>query len=150
MQRNLQLEELIKPIINKLGYSFEGLEYILAPNGATLRIYIDSEQGISADNCQKVSYQVDNVLTVEGNISDYALEVSSPGINKKLFFLEQFVKEVGSTIKISLSIPIETQRNFKGKLKSVEGEHILLYTEDGTDLKFDFENIDKAQVVPEW
>ncbi len=150
MQRHLDLEDLVWPVIKKMGYNFIGLEYAPTNKGAILRIYIDSEQGLNIDDCQKVSYQISQVLSVEDSKNNYTLEVSSPGIDRKLFSVEQCALQIGKTIKINLAYPIETQRNFKGVLQAVQGKQLYLNMEDGREMVFNFEDVDRAQVVPEW
>lgn len=150
MQNNLDLVQIIKPVISGLGYNFYGLEYIANKNSPTVCIYIDSSSGVSVDDCQKVSYQVAQVLSVEDNASQYNLEVSSPGIERKLFTIEQCNSQVGKTIKITTAVPIEKQRNFTGILQQVVGEQLYLAVEGGEKKVFDFTNINSAQVVAEW
>lgn len=146
MRRYLDLENLVVPIIKTFGCEFVGLECISADQNAILRIYIDKEQGLSVEDCKKVSYQVDQVLTVDGNYSNYTLEVSSPGIERKLYSIEQCKLQIGKTLKISVAYPIDGQRNFKGVLQSVQGEQIYLTLEDGRVMAFNFEDVDRARI----
>ena len=86
-QDPLKIGELLEPGIRSLGYELVGVEYQTGgPGGGLLRVYIDKEDGISADDCQKVSYQVSGVLDVEDPIAGhYTLEISSPGLDRLLF-----------------------------------------------------------------
>ena len=150
MRQHLDLENLVRPIIEKLGYSFIGIE-LAAEKGAILRIYIDSEQGISTDDCQKVSYQINQILNVEAaSKNNYRLEVSSPGIDRKLYSIEQCTSQIGKPININLAYPIGVQRNFKGRLHTVEGKQLRLSMDNGEEIVFNFEDIEWAKVVPEW
>lgn len=151
MQRNLQLEALIQPIVVDMGYDFIGLEYAPSHQGTLLRIYIDSKAGIKVEDCKEVSYRINNALSVENELtSNYTLEVSSPGLNRKLYSVAQCQEQIGKVIKLSLSDPIEAQRNFKGVLQKIVGEQLLLKLDDGREMMFNFADVNRAQVVPEW
>lgn len=154
MRRHLDLEALIEPMVNNMGYSFIGLEYSPSKGNVLLRIYIDSVdegKGIGVEDCKKVSYQIYQVLNVESNLNgNYTLEVSSPGIDRKLYTIEQCIAQVGKTIKLNLAYSVETQRNFTGILRAVTGAQLMLQTNDGREMMFNFEDINRAQVIPEW
>ena len=87
------LRDSLASIVEALGYEFVGSEIVGQGKHAVLRIYIDSENGITIDDCSKVSYQVSAMLDVEDPIrGEYDLEVSSPGIDRPLFELSHFKK----------------------------------------------------------
>lgn len=84
-RRSDDLNALLGPVVEAMGYEFWGLEY-LQGRGAVLRIFIDKDDGISVDDCAAVSHQASGVLDVEDLISgEYNLEVSSPGMERPLF-----------------------------------------------------------------
>ena len=94
-----QLENLISSAVIALGYEFVGYEYVPQDKHALLRVYIDSKTGIGVDDCGKTSRQISAVLDVEESIkAAFTLEVSSPGLNRKLFSLAQFERFVGQTV----------------------------------------------------
>ena len=96
-----QLIEMLKPVVEALGYEFWGLEYIAQGKNSVLRIFIDGENGINVDDCAAVSRQVSGVMDVEDPISsEYNLEVSSPGLDRPIFTLEQFESIVGEFVDI--------------------------------------------------
>lgn len=145
----ITVEQLIEPVMVALGYEFVGIEFSPQGRQSLLRIYIDSPTGISVDDCERVSRQVSAVLDVEDPIqSQYRLEVSSPGLDRPLFTLEQYRRFVGKTIKLRLVAPKQGRRNFSGMLKSVDNESVLV-EQDGEDLVLPFGQIDKAHLVPE-
>ena len=95
-----------------------------------LRIYIDKEEGISLTDCEALSRRVSDVLDVEDPIDKaYYLEVSSPGLNRRLFTDEHFKKFVGREVLVKLNGNIEGKKNIKGLLKEVTEEKIIV--EDG-------------------
>lgn len=143
------VEQLIEPVIAALGYEFVGVEYSPQGRQSLLRIYIDNPDGITVDDCERVSRQVSAVLDVEDPIQgQYRLEVSSPGLDRPLFTLEQFSRFVGKTVKLRLVAPKEGRRNFSGTLKQVDNESVMI-EQDGEDLALPFGQIDKAHLVPE-
>lgn len=150
MKRHLALEAVIAPEVIGLGCEFVGLEYLPSGKHSILRIYIDRPEGVSIDACEKVSRQVGSVLDVESELvrGAYTLEVSSPGIDRKLFAPEQFPKFIGRKLRLSLKAPLNGQRNFIGILNAVSGEHISLDV-NRTEFNLDFANIAQANVIDE-
>lgn len=147
--RNAQLTELLRPVVESLECELWGLEYIAQGRSATLRIYIDRpEVGVLLEDCERVSRQVSAVLDVEDPIqSNYTLEVSSPGMDRPLYTLEQYAQFAGEEITVRLRHPYEGRRKFRGRLQGVEGQDVILAAEDEEYL-FPIESIDKANVIP--
>jgi ribosome maturation factor RimP len=151
MRRYSDLEALIQPVVEDMGYNLVGLEYSPSKGTALLRIYIDGTQGVGVDDCKKVSYQINQVLSIQDGLkNNYTLEVSSPGLNRKLYSIDQCAAQIGKIIKLSLAYPIEAQRNFKGLLREVAGEQLVLQLDSGREMMFSFADVDRAQVVSEW
>ena len=143
-----QLQAMLEPTVEALGFELWGLEYLSQGRRALLRLYIDGENGVTVDDCATVSRQVSGVLDVEDPISsDYTLEVSSPGVDRLLFRLEHYPAYVGEWIEIRLRVPFEGRRKFKGTLKGVEGEDVVVQVEDQEYL-LPHSAIDRAQVRP--
>lgn len=143
------LKAMIAPVVEALGCEFWGLEYLSSGRLALLRIYIDrAEEGVTVEDCEKVSRQVSSLMDVEDPISgEYTLEVSSPGLERPLYNLEQFQRYVGEDVALKLRFPYEGRRKFKGRLNGVEGEDILLVVDDHEYL-FPVDSVEKANVVP--
>ena len=115
-----------------------------------LRIYIDAEAGIDVEGCAKVSRQVSGVLDVEDPISgEYTLEVSSPGMDRPLFTLEQYKAYVGHVVQLKLRMPFDGRRNFKGVLSGIEDEDIVLIV-DQDEYLLPIDHIEKANIVPQF
>jgi|TARA_Y100001936_G_scaffold249570_1_gene300209 ribosome maturation factor RimP len=143
-----KLEEMLRPGIEALGFDLWGIEYQSHAKRSMLRIYIDAEAGISVDDCAKVSHQVSGVLDVEDPITgEYTLEVSSPGMDRPLYRLEQYAEYIGSDINIRLRIAFEGRRKFQGRLVAIEGDEVVIQL-DGHEYLLPFEQIDRAQIVP--
>lgn len=142
-----QIEALIETPIESLGYVLVGVEYIKNGQETVLRIYIDSEQGISLEDCERVSHQVNGILEVEDPISSaYSLEVSSPGFDRPLFKQRDFEQFVGSQAKIAMKLPILGRRNFKGILHGFKEGNILIEV-DGELYDLPFTKLAKARLV---
>lgn len=145
-----QLHDLIAPAVTALGYEMWGLEYLTHGGQTVLRVFIDSESGISVEDCAAVSRQVSAVLDVEDPISgEYNLEVSSPGMDRPLFTLDQFQRYSGEQVKIRLRTPFEGRRNFSGRLVGVEEDEVVVAVDEHEYL-LPIELIDKANVVPQF
>ncbi|WP_140919745.1 ribosome maturation factor RimP [Limnobaculum xujianqingii] len=142
-----KLTELISAPVEALGFELVGIEFIRGRQ-STLRIYIDSENGINVDDCADVSHQVSAVLDVEDPITTaYNLEVSSPGLERPLFTAAHYERFINEDVSLTLRMGVQNRRRWAGKIKSVEGEMITLDV-DGKDEVFALSNIQKANLVP--
>ncbi|WP_147405438.1 ribosome maturation factor RimP [Orbus hercynius] len=145
-----RLVDIIQGPTMALGFELVGVEYIRSRN-PVLRIYIDSENGITVDDCADVSRQVSAVLDVEDPITTaYSLEVSSPGMDRPLFTLEHYHRFIGEEITISLRIAVANRRQWKGIIKAVDDNEMVTLTVDGKDEVFALSNIQKANIVPKF
>ncbi|MEQ9209858.1 MAG: ribosome maturation factor RimP, partial [Pseudomonadales bacterium] len=100
MDKETKISELLEPTIAALDCQLWGIEYIPQARHATLRIYIEKKDGVAIEDCERVSRQVSAILDVEDPVGTaYTLEVSSPGMDRQLFRLEQFQDYVGSLVK---------------------------------------------------
>ena len=136
------------PGVEALGFELWGLEYLSQGRHTLLRLYIDAESGVTVDDCAEVSRQVSGVLDVEDPINgEYTLEVSSPGVDRLLFRLDHYSMYVGEWIELRLGTPYEGRRKFKGTLKGIEGDEIIVQVDD-MEYLIPHEWIDRAQVRP--
>jgi len=148
---NNRLKQLLEPVIAALGCELWGIDLQMGGKRKVLRLYIDREQvGVGIDDCERVSRQASAVLDVEDLIAgEYVLEVSSPGMDRPLYELDQYVKYLGEEISLRLRFPYEGRRNYKGRLKAVEGDEIVLLVADNEFL-FPVEGIEKANLIPQF
>ncbi len=146
--REQKIEALLEPTVEALGFELWGLEYLSQGRHTILRLYIDSENGVTVDDCAEVSRHVAGVLDVEDPITgEYTLEVSSPGVDRLLFRLDHYPTYVGEWIELRLRTPFEGRRKFKGILKGIEGEDVVVQVDDHEFL-LPHSAIEKAQVRP--
>ncbi len=143
------LRERLETLINAMGYELVGCELVVQRRQTVFRIYIDSKNGVTVDDCSRVSNQVSAMMDVEDPIQGrYSLEISSPGIDRPLFGIEHYQKHVGKRVRIRLHVPINQRRQFKGILLRVEGENITLLVEDsGQEVTLPFSGIEKANLI---
>ena len=143
------LTAMLEPAIEAMGFELTDLELNLGHGNGVLRLFIDSEQGIGLEDCEAVSHQVSGLLDVEAPIAvDYRLEVSSPGLDRKLVKPEHFDRFIGHQIKTRLKRLIEGHRRVKGQLLARDGETVLVRSENET-IAILLSDIEVARLVPE-
>lgn len=142
-----KLTEMLTAPVEALGFELVGIEFIRGRT-STLRIYIDSEDGINVDDCADVSHQVSAVMDVEDPITvAYNLEVSSPGLDRPMFTAEHYQRFTGEEVALVLRMAVQNRRKWQGIIKAVDGEMITV-TVEGKDEVFALSNIQKANTVP--
>ena len=143
------LHERLDALVSSMGYELVGGELLPVDGRTVFRIFIDTEKGVTVDDCSKVSHQVSAMLDVEAPLQGrYNLEVSSPGIDRPLFELKHFQRFVGSKVKIRLYAAINQRRQFKGVLHRVDGENIhVLVDELEKEVVLPFSAIEKANLI---
>ena len=135
-----RMAEIITPVIEDLGYELVRVRLMTGKN-TILQIMADKpEGGIEVDDCAKISTAVGATLDVEDPIvEEYALEVSSPGIDRPLTRLKDFENFEGYEAKIETTELIDGRRRLKGQLAGIDGEDVLINVEEGTiGLKFNW------------
>ncbi|MGD8571805.1 MAG: ribosome maturation factor RimP [Gammaproteobacteria bacterium] len=149
-QAPANIQALIEPAVETLGYELVGIEYLSQGKHSLLRVYIDRQDGITVDDCERVSHQVSGLLDVEDVIhGHYNLEVSSPGLDRPLFTIEQFRRFRNQKAKVKLSTPVEGRRKFTGVIHEVNDDNVVLEVE-GEDIELAFSAIEKANLVPDF
>lgn len=117
-----------------------------------IRIYIDKPEGVTHADCELISQQVGTVLDVEDVVpgSGYHLEVSSPGIERKLRKIEDFQRFTGQKARVALREAIDGQRRFEARIMGVEDTLIVLETAQGKSLRVRMDQVEKANLKYEW
>ena len=143
-----ELATLLQPTIEQLGYELSDLEANLGGKGGVVRIFIDHPDGINLVDCEKVSLAVSAMLDVEDPLpGQYNLEVSSPGLDRKLTKVEHFQRFAGEIVKVQMRFPIEGRKRFRGTLVSSDDENIVVDV-DGESHSLPMATIDTARLVP--
>ena len=142
-----QVEELISPVLGQLGYELIEREYVQDAGGWILRLYIDKSDGITIDDCAKVSHSIEDLIEVEGLIpGNYRLEVSSPGLERPIRRRVDFEKLSGSTVKLKTLNPVDGRSNYRGILEGLDGDEIVMVV-DGMRYRIPYCELAKARVI---
>lgn len=144
-----RLYDIIEPITTQHGLELVEVQYRQEQHGWILRIIIHQDEGVSVDDCARVSREVGHILDVEDVIpSRYQLEVSSPGLDRPLTVPRDFERNLGKKIKITL---LDDQAVVVGEgiIHAVDGNEITLESAD-KPLKFSCDQVKKARLVVEF
>ncbi len=148
-RQNQTLVALLQPIISAMGYEMWGVEQLPDGRGSLLRVYIDSESGITLEDCERVSKQVVGILDVEDPISgSYRLEISSPGLDRPLFTLEQFSRFKGGYAQVHLRQKFKQRRHIKGEINRVTEDTVTIVS-DADEFTISEGLIEKANLLPD-
>jgi ribosome maturation factor RimP len=154
-----ELTHQLFPLIEDLGYECVGVEYISNPKNRTVRVYIDSPNGIDVDDCETVSREISAWMDVEDPVSgEYSLEVSSPGIERPLFKPAHFEQFAGEQAEVSLIGPLvnaqtgQKQRVFKGvigrPIETEQGLAVPIETQQGAWV-LPLSQVQRAKLTPD-
>ncbi len=139
--------ELLGPTINELGYELWDVEYVKEGSEYYLRITIDTEEGITIDDCEKVHRAIDPILDEADPIEDsYHLEVSSPGIERELKYDWHFDAFIGSTVEVKLYAPVNGVKSVVGELVAHSDEGVRVSCA-GTEMLLPSDKVAKVQTV---
>jgi ribosome maturation factor RimP len=142
-----KVNDLAGPLCDAEGIELVYTEYQREPHGMVLRIYIDKPGGPSLQDCTHVSRQMQDLLDVHLDVSgNYYLEVSSPGVNRPLGKLSDFVRFKGCLAKIKVLQPIEGQKKFTGVLSGVLQEAVAIQVGDRV-VEIPYQDITRARLV---
>jgi ribosome maturation factor RimP len=143
------LIELLEPAIEAMGYELTDLELNVGHGHGMLRLFIDRESGIGLEDCEAVSHQVSGLLDLEDPISErYQLEVSSPGLDRKLVKPGHFDRFAGDRVRIRLKRMVEGRRRIQGRLIRRDGESVIVKADD-EECSISLDDIEVARLVPD-
>lgn len=146
-----KLIEILKPVVEDIGYELFDIAYSRGKARAMLRIYIEKEGGITIDDCEKVSREVGAILDLEDIIhSSYILEVSSPGIDRPIRSPEEFKKAIGKKVRIVTAEPVGKDSFFLGKVSDSSNEDIELILTQDKRIRIPYKNISQAKLEIEF
>ena len=145
-----KVEQLVKDPIEKLGYSLYDVEYVKEGPEYYLRIYIDKESGIDLNDCEKVSNEINEILDKADYIKEqYYLEVSSPGIERKLRKVKHLEQNISKNVEIKLFKKDNNgKKEYIGKLKAFNQEEIIIETDK--EITIERKNIAQIKTIYEW
>ena len=141
------LTELLMPTVCGLGYELWGVEGGRHAGSQLIRVYIDKAEGVTVDDCEKVSRQVGDLIEAERAIlGNYVLEVSSPGFDRRFFKFQQHKGFIGEKIKVALRDAINGKRVFRGTLLEVS-ESSLVISSEGNDYTLESTEIERSSLI---
>lgn len=142
-----RINEIAQRVSEKNKLELVRAEIVGSAKQPTVRIFIDKPQGITHEDCTKVSHDLSAILDAEDFISSaYTLEVSSPGLERELYNIKDFEKFAGSLAKVKTRTAINGQRNFIGRIKAVENNEIVFDDKTSGEVRFSFEAVSKANL----
>ena len=146
-----RIRRLIEEIVESQGYELVDAELKGAGNNSVLRVFIDKPTGISHHDCELISEQVGTVLDVEDLIpSSYTLEVSSPGLERKLVKESDYTRFDGKLARIQTRIPLNQQKVFRGRLQGLQNGKVRLKLPNGDVLEIPLDVIREARLEFDW
>jgi ribosome maturation factor RimP len=146
-----KIEEIAQRVAESEGIELVEVEVLGGGRNRLVRIYIDKPAGVSHADCELISQQVGTILDVEDLVpGHYTLEVSSPGVERKLLKPRDYERFQGKKVKLTLREPIDDQRHWEGTLAGFDDGVISLNTEGGKSVRFRFDQVEKANLKFEW
>jgi ribosome maturation factor RimP len=143
-----KIHEFVDELLPSMGLELVEIQYRQEQHGWVLRIFIDTPEGVTLDHCSMVSRELGDYLEVEDLIDhQYHLEVSSPGLERKLYKIEDFKRFLGRTAKIKMHQPIDGEKIFVGEIFQVDGDLIVLKMEGERRLEFTFDMVSVARLA---
>ena len=143
-----EVEKIIIPVINRNDCFLWGIEILRGKKNTTLRIFIDSDSGVDINDCESISRDLNYEPSLDLSFGDdYVLEVSTPGIDRKFFDIEQLKDYIGEDLSLKSKKILEGKRNFTGTLLSYDLDKFSLKTKDKI-IEFNFDDIDYCKLKP--
>jgi len=144
-----KIRDEIEHTINSIGFELMEIECSPNRNGLKIVTFIDHLDGVTLDDCVKASKVIEPILDNENEDGDYLLEVSSPGLNRKLITREHFDRFIGKTVKIKLKEKIDNRKNYKGELLTRNDNEIEVMV-DNVKFTIGIDSIDICRIVPKF
>jgi len=162
-----KVQAITERVAGSLGLEVVEVELRGGGKARMLRIFIDKPQGVTHEDCASLSREVSTILDVEDAVGSgsYVLEVSSPGLDRKLFRAADFERFQGSRVKLTTRMPVNGNRHFEGRLEHFEAGKLTLDLAEARrkfrpkkiageasalqKLEIELANVEKANLVPE-
>src|SRR3972149_7688916 len=143
-----RIKEIAQPILDSLGLELVEVVYSQGRGKGILRVFIDKREGVTLEDCEKVSQYLGHALDVQDPIPiSYTLEVSSPGLDRPLKLREDFMRHVGKLVRIKTFQPIDHDHTFIGRLAAAGEASIEIVMTNGKALVIPFEKIAAARLA---
>ena len=145
-----QVMQLIEPILNEMDVELVDVEFLSVRSKWVLRIFVDEQDGITLDRCAQVSKEIGTLIDMKDIVEhEYVLEVSSPGLNRPLKKVKDFIWATGKKVTLKTVSPVNGRRKFTGILKSFNEGALAIQT-DNDLFSLPLKNVEKANLVYEF
>ncbi len=145
-----KVEQIIMPILSEYNYQLVDIELIRGKNRSILRIYIDKNGGITVDELAMFNNRIGDVIDAESIFEDsYTLEVSSPGLNRRIRYPVDFDRFAGKEIRIKVHKKIDGSNQISGTLLGMDGDDVVVQR-DNKKFLIRLEDIDHANLIYDW
>src|SRR5579862_9874880 len=159
-----KIREIAERVARSSGLELVDLELHGGGKARMLRIYIDKPGGVTHEDCANFSREAGTIFDVEDAVpgGSYTLEVSSPGLDRRLSTADDFERFVGSLVKVMTRDPINGNRHFEGRLRAFQDTRLWIEltgrkkskkheaVEPGSEVEIQLSNVEKANLVPEF
>lgn len=146
-----EVSSVAEPLLDSCGMEMVDTEFLSEKGRWILRVFIDREGGVTLDDCAGVSRELGDLIEAKSIIDyPYALEVSSPGLNRPLKKERDFIRSIDKMLKVTMSQPINNRRNFTGRLADVREGIIHLSLDDTNVVELPLEGIERARLKYEY
>ena len=159
-----KVREIAQRVADSSGLELVDVDLRGGGKARRLRIFIDKPEGVTHEDCSNFSREVGTIFDVEGAVpgGSYTLEVSSPGLDRKLLKASDYQRFVGSLVKLTTRDPIGGNRHFEGRLKSFSSDGRIelelpppkqkqaAEADSDTTIDIELANVEKANLIPEF
>ncbi len=146
-----RITDIIEPVIRFRKLELVDVVFFKGSSRGVLKVTIDHDLGVGIDDCTAVSREISALLDVEDIVpGSYALEVSSPGLDRPLKSLEDFMRFAGKVAKVTMAEPVSDKRSIVGRILRVEGESVVLESDGDIAIAVPFNKIKKARLEVEF
>jgi ribosome maturation factor RimP len=147
-----QITEVVNGIADPAGIEVVEIQLLGAGKQRVLRIFVDRPEGVTHGDCEFVSQKVGNALDERDIVpgENYTLEVSSPGVERKLTKPADYERFAGKKAKIVMREAVEQQTHWEGVLRGLEGEEVLVEPHEGRVVRIPLSTIKRANLKFEW
>src|SRR5262245_10233482 len=146
-----RVRQLVEQVVESQGYELVEFELKGGGKSSIMRVFIDKPSGITHQDCELVSEQLGTVLDVEDLIPfSYTLEVSSPGLDRKLVKDSDYTRFAGKLAKVQTRVPLQNQKTFRGRLRGLQDDKVLLEMPKGGSMEIPLDVIQETRLEFDW
>ena len=151
MKLEQTVEKQLGALVADEGLELLATEFVGSGPKTILRLIVDGPDGVNLDTCASISRQASALLDVEDPVSHrYTLEVSSPGLDRRLYVLDDYQKHVGSRVKIRMQPSFRDHRTVLGEVLGTNNDMIRVFNDSGQEIELPLGEIFEARLEVDW